>query len=67
VVAEVADELRVRPECQRSHVGAQAIRAHHQVEHAWCGSLEGDLDPLIPLDEAGDGVVEEVLDVVPGG
>lgn len=58
VEAEVADELRLLAERQRAHVGVQPVGAYHEVERARCAPLEGDLDAIFALRDAGDGVVE---------
>ena len=44
-----------------------AVGPHDQVEAARLAALEGDLDAVLALADVGDGVVEEVLDVVAGG
>ncbi len=44
----------------------EPIGPHHQVEESWFAALIGDLDVLATLRGSGDGVVENVLDVVPG-
>ena len=67
VQAQVADELRFVTEDELAHVRVQPVGAYHQVERACRGPLEGDLHRVGGLAEAGDGIAEDVLDVVPGG
>jgi len=66
VAAEVADELRLVPDGQRTHVGVQPISPHNEVEGSLPSTLEGDPYTVIVLGEGGNGVVEDVLDLVPG-
>src|SRR4029453_12855578 len=65
--AEVADERRLLAECHPADSGVHAVGPHDQVEAARLAALEGDLDAVLALADVGDGVVEEVLDVVAGG
>lgn len=45
----------------------QPVGAHHQAEGARRGALEGDLHLMVVFGEGGDGIGEDVLDLVPGG
>jgi len=61
------DEPGFLAERQRPHGGMQPIGAHRQVEAARRAPLEGDRDIVVALRDAGDGVVEDILDVIPVG
>jgi hypothetical protein len=67
VGAEVADERRLFAERQRPHPRVHPVGAHDQVEGSRLAALEGGLQTVVALGDVGDGVVEDVLDVVAGG
>jgi hypothetical protein len=61
----VADERRLKAGHLGAHARVQRVGAHDQVEAARLAVLEGDA--VAALGELGDGVVEDVVDVVAGG
>jgi hypothetical protein len=58
----VAEVLVLGAERERADVRVQAVSAHHRVEPARPAAFEGDVHVVV-LGQAGDGVVERVLDV----
>jgi hypothetical protein len=67
VDAPMPDEVRLGPERQPAGQRVQPVGADDQVEAAWGGPVERDVDAVPVLGQRRDRVVEEKLGVVAGG
>src|SRR5215208_3773776 len=67
MLAEVMAELGFVPEAEGANIGVRSIGAYHEVESAWCATLERDLNALFMLRQRSDRIAEDVVDGVLGG
>ena len=67
VQAQVVDEARLGAKGQAAHSGMEPVGADHEVERARRRPLEGHRDAVHGVGQARNGIVKDVLDVVPSG
>nr|BFE81518.1 hypothetical protein GCM10020093_041190 [Planobispora longispora] len=64
VGAQVVEEPLLLAEDEPAHVRVQSVGAHHEVELPGRAAVEAGQDAVPVLPQRGDGVAEDVLDVV---